>query len=92
MGTFSKLMCRVFMMAAVGAGLSACGGSDLGMSSAGDSIKSVFVSPPAPAPDIPDRPRLSMPPANAALPTPGQQSVAQQNESNKAGQPQAASR
>ena len=42
---------------------SACGGTDLG-------IKDAFVGKPMPTPDLPDRPGLVMPPANAPLPAP----------------------
>jgi hypothetical protein len=36
------------------------------------SVKEVFVKPPAPTPNIPDRPALAMPKPNTPLPVPGE--------------------
>jgi hypothetical protein len=67
-----KTVSGVAAVIALGALLAACAGSDLGVGSA---VKELVVGKPAPEPDIPDRPRLSMPPPNAALPPPGDSSA-----------------
>lgn len=39
--------------------------------------KEALLGKPAPTPDLPERPKLVMPPPNAALPVPGQAAPAQ---------------
>jgi hypothetical protein len=63
-----KLVSSLMAVAALCALVAGCG-------SAGDSFsgaKEALLGTPAPTPDLPERPKLVMPPANAPLPVPGQ--------------------
>jgi hypothetical protein len=43
-----------------------------GCSDVGTSFKQTFTGKPTPTPDMPERPKLAMPPSTAQLPVPGQ--------------------
>jgi hypothetical protein len=62
-----KIMSGLTVAFALGALAAGCG--DIGF---GSGAKEALLGKPMPTPDIADRPKLAMPPANAALPVPGQ--------------------
>ncbi len=57
---------------ALGALAAGCGDSGSFIDSPFTGAKQTLLGKPAPTPDLPDRPKLVMPPANSALPVPGE--------------------
>jgi len=58
-------LAAAFVLSALAAG---CSDGGMGLSGA----KHALLGKPAPTPDLPERPKLVMPPSNSALPVPGQ--------------------
>ncbi|MGO9173312.1 MAG: hypothetical protein ACLP7P_15310 [Rhodomicrobium sp.] len=67
-----KLLSGLAAALALGALAAGCDSSMFGMSSPVVGAKEVLLGKAAPSPDLPDRPKLVMPPPDAALPAPGQ--------------------
>jgi len=63
----SRKLCLSLAACSVACLLTAACTSDIG-----SSFKGAFVGTPTPTPEMPERPKLAMPPANAPLPVPGQ--------------------
>ncbi len=85
MSATRKLFLGLAAAGAFGALASGCGSvsDSVGITGA----KEALLGRPAPAPDLPDRPKLVMPPPNAALPVPGQAAPAQMQAAASAQQP-----
>jgi hypothetical protein len=60
------------LAAAAALGVLAAGCGETGGFGSFSGAKEVFLGKPTPTPELPDRPKLVMPPSNAALPVPGQ--------------------
>jgi hypothetical protein len=65
-----KLLLGLVAAAALGALTAGCG--ETGGFGSFSGAKEVFLGKSTPTPDLPDRPKLVMPPTNTALPVPGQ--------------------
>jgi hypothetical protein len=82
------------LAAAVAFGALAAGCGETGGFGSFSGAKEVFLGKPTATPELPDRPKLVMPPSNAALPVPGQaaparpQWTAAAQDPNKPQQPQ----
>ncbi len=85
MSAMRKPVLSLAAVIALGALAAGCGSvSDIGESVP---FKQSLLGKPAPSPDLPDRPKLVMPPPNVPLPVPGQAAPAQTQWAASAQQP-----